>query len=77
MGLRRRGRREAFFSAFRIAHRRSQRAARRAWKRRHGLKLLAAAVARSSVSWEGHAVTCEAAYGLRGVEYVCGVPGPE
>ena len=36
-----------------------------------------AAVARASVTWEGHAVTCEAAYGLRGIEYVCGVPGPE
>ena len=74
------GRREAFFSAFRRAHRRSQRRARRAWNRalhRCRLTLPAAAVVRVSVPWEGHAVTCEAAYGLRGVEYVCGVPVPE
>ena len=26
------------------------------------------------VSWEGHVVTCEARYGIRGVGYVTGIP---
>ena len=82
------GRRRAFFDAYRIAFSRCQDAASREWRRRCDRALRRAvgrgvcsmpesATSRVSVSWEGRAVTCEATFGLRGVEYVCGVPGPE
>ena len=74
------GRRRAFFDAYRQAHGRSQRAARRAWNklmhRRRGRWCYEdeAAVARVSVPWEGHRVTVQALCGLRGIRDVHGVP---
>lgn len=72
------GRRRAFFDAYRQAFHRCQRQARRAWRRYwHRARTYYpddAAVARASATWEGQAVTCEAAYGVRGVVRVHGVP---
>ena len=69
------GRRRAFFDAYSRAFVQCQDRAARAYRRRLGWALNPApATARASVGWEGHVVTCEARYGLRGDGYVTGIP---
>lgn len=71
------GRRRAFLRAYATAFRLCQKQARRAWNRRwHRARgnLLESVTAAVGVSWEGHVVTCEATVGIRGTEYVSGIP---